>query len=87
MWWSTVLKGVDKESELSLSLLRGKSEALEDSLLQLCIVDTDTTATKLSAVTYKVVCVSSYATRVRFGSDTKTGGWDILEVFPIRQFD
>ena len=24
---------------------------------------------------------------VRFGSDTKTGGWDILEVFPIRQFD
>ena len=24
---------------------------------------------------------------VRFGSDTKTGGWDILCVFPIRQFD
>ena len=24
---------------------------------------------------------------VRFGSDTKTGGWDILSVFPIRQFD
>ena len=24
---------------------------------------------------------------VRFGSDTKTGGWDILDVFPIRQFD
>ena len=24
---------------------------------------------------------------VRFGSDTKNGGWDILSVFPIRQFD
>ena len=24
---------------------------------------------------------------VRFGSETKTGGWDILDVFPIRQFD
>ena len=24
---------------------------------------------------------------VRFGSDTKAGGWDILSVFPIRQFD
>ena len=24
---------------------------------------------------------------VRFGSDTKNGGWDILSVFPIRHFD
>ena len=24
---------------------------------------------------------------VRFGSNTKTGGWDILCVFPIRHFD
>ena len=38
-------------------------------------------------ITIRVARPNFLSEGVRFGSDTKTGGWDILSVFPIRQFD
>ena len=37
--------------------------------------------------TYRVAQPNFLSEGVRFGSDTKNGGWDILSVFPIRHFD
>ena len=56
---STVLEGVDDESELIFSLLRTDAQNLEHSLLNLRIMDSDGTATEFCAVQHEVVGIGA----------------------------
>ncbi len=55
MWGRTELERVHKEAELFLRAFRSEAEKLEHGVLKLCVVDSDGTASKLSAVDHYVV--------------------------------
>ena len=60
-----------------------------ESILTLCfaVVSFVSFVSVVSKKTFLSARPNFLSEGVRFGSDTKTGGWDILDVFPIRQFD
>ena len=62
----TELEGIHQEAELLLSLLGCKSEALEDSCLQLRIVDTNRATTNLGAVAYEVISIGPLFTQCKY---------------------
>ncbi len=62
----TVLECVDNEAELVFCILRADSKHFEHPLLHLCIVDTDTSATKLGTIEHEVVSIGANALQVFF---------------------
>ena len=57
---STVLEGVDQESELALRLLFREVQGFEHALLQFWTVDTNGTATDFGTVDNQIVSVGQH---------------------------
>ena len=60
----SILKGIQKETKLLLCLLFCKSKHIKHLTLDIALMDTDTSASKLHTVQYDIVCLCTYGTRI-----------------------
>src|SRR5690606_21385090 len=66
VWWSTILEGVQQETEFVTSIFIGKAQHTEHGFLHAAIMDADAASSDLGAIDHEVVRVRLHRTGIAF---------------------